>query len=257
MEAAGFGAQSHGMTSDCETRTDEIAEGVYRISTYVPDGPPGGITFNQFLLSGDEPLLFHTGTRVLFPSVLDAVARVVDPGTLRWISSGHASRPDEYGSLALWEEVAGHAQATHGRVGVFLCLSDLSSRPVRPLVDGEVVEIGGHRLRWLDTPHVPGPWESGVLFDETTATLFCGDLFSRTGRADATTTDDISEAAMTHDQLMHGHAYTPQTGPTLRRLAALAPQRLALMHGPTFVGDGAGQLAALAGYFEACLVTAA
>ncbi|HEX3622077.1 MAG TPA: MBL fold metallo-hydrolase [Acidimicrobiales bacterium] len=244
------------MTNDTSTTTDEIADGIHRISTYVAAGPPGGITYNQFLIEGDEPMLFHTGTRALFPQVRDATARLVDLTALRWISSGHASRPDEYGSLREWEATAPHVEATHGRTGVFLCLSDLSSRPVRPLADGDVVDIGGHRLRWLDTPHVPGPWEAGVLFDETTNTLFCGDLFSRTGRAVALTTDDVSEAAMAHDQLMHGHAYTPQTGPTLRRLAALAPGRLAMMHGPAFEGDAAGQLLALADYFDARLVAA-
>jgi flavorubredoxin len=120
-----------------------------------------------------------------------------------------------------------------------------------------VLDLTSHRLRWIDTPHVPGPWEAGVLFDETTGTLFCGDLFARTGQADAVTTDDISEAAIAHDQLMHSYAHTPDTGPTLRSLAALEPRRLALMHGPTFSGDGAGQLQALADYFDARLTGAA
>jgi flavorubredoxin len=235
------------------TITNEIQAGIYRISTYVPEGPPGGITFNQFVVAGDEPLLFHTGTRRLFPAVHAAVATVVDPAEIRWIGSGHASRPDEYGALGQWEAVAPHAGTAHGLAGCFLCLSDMSSRPPRPLADGELLDIGGHRLRWLDTPHVPGPWEAGVLFDESTSTLFCGDLFGRTGQTPATTTDDITEAAIAHDQLMHGHAYTPNTGPTLRRLAALEPQRLALMHGPTFSGDGASQLRVLADYFDSCL----
>lgn len=231
----------------------EVGAGVYRISTYVSDGPPGGITFNQVLVLGDEPLLFHTGTRRLFPTVREAVETVIDPRTIRWISSGHASRPDEYGALAEWEETAPRAQPTHGKIGCFLCLSEMSHRPLRPLADGEVLDLGSHRLRWYDTPHVPGPWEAGVLFDEITKTLFCGDLFCRTGQTEPTTTDDIAEAAIEHDQLMHGHAYTPDTGPTLRRLADLAPRRLALMHGPTFCGDGAVQLIALADYFESRL----
>jgi flavorubredoxin len=235
------------------TAINEIADGIFRISTYVSDGPPGGITFNQFLVVGDEPLLFHTGTRRLFPAVSAAAATVIDVKTLRWIGSGHASRPDEYGALAEWEVVAPVAQVAHGHAGCFLCLSDMTVRELRPLADGEVLDVGGHRLRWIDTPHVPGPWEAGVLFDEPTATLFCGDLFGRTGPAPATTTDEVANAAIAHDQLMHGHAYTPATGPTLRRLAALAPQRLALMHGPTFVGDAAAQLLALADYFDAQL----
>ncbi len=78
------------MTTDTDTTTAEIAEGIHRISTYLPDGPPGGITFNQFVITGDEPLLFHTGTRRLFPAVHEAVATVLDPASIRWISSGHA-----------------------------------------------------------------------------------------------------------------------------------------------------------------------
>jgi flavorubredoxin len=236
------------MSSD--TTTTEIASGVHRISSYVPEGPPGGITFNQFLVLGEEPLLFHTGTRRLFPSVVAAVRTITDPAGIRWISSGHASRPDEYGALAEWEQVAPEARVAHGHAGCFLCLSDLTDRPLRPLADQEVLDIGGHRLQWLDTPHVPGPWEAGVLFDQASGTLFCGDLFGRTGPTDAVTTGGIAEAAIAHDELMHGHAYTPSTGPTLRRLAALAPRRIALMHGPTFEGDGAAQLCALADHFD-------
>lgn len=235
---------------DMDTRIDEIAPNIHRISTHVPAGPPGGITHNQFVVRADAPLLFHTGLRALFPAVRDAVARLVDPRTVRWISSCHASRPDEYGSLDAWLALAPAAEVAHGRVGCFLCLSDVAARPPRPLADGEAIDLGGASVRWIDTPHVPGPWEAGVLFEETTATLFCGDIFSRAGAADATTTGDIVEAAIAHDERMHGNAVTPQTGPTLRRLAALRPQRLALMHGPTLVGDGAAALEALAAYFD-------
>jgi flavorubredoxin len=254
MATASVREHIHHMTNDTATTVSEIANGIHRISTYQPDGPPGGITFNQFIVTGDAPLLFHTGTRRLFPAVRDAVATVVEPTSIRWISSGHASRPDEYGALNEWESLAPSATVAHGRTGCFLCLSDMSTRPPRPLADGEVIDIGDHRLQWIDTPHVPGPWEAGVLFDQPTRTLFCGDLFSRTGPAPATTNDAIVDAAIAHDQLMHGHAYTPHTGPTLRRLAALEPQRLALMHGPTFVGDAATQLNVLADYFDSRLV---
>jgi flavorubredoxin len=234
-----------------DTRIDKIAPDIYRVSTHVPSGPPGGITHNQFVLCAKEPLLFHTGLRALFPSVRDAVTTVIDPTTIRRISSGHASRPDEYGALDAWLDLAPGAEVVHGRVGCFVCLSDMASRPPRPLADGEVIDLGGARVPWIDTPHVPGPWEAGVLFEEITATLFCGDLFSRAGTAEVTTTTDIVQAAIAHDKLMHGHAVTGATAPTLRRLAGLRPKRLALMHGPTFVGDGASALEELADYFGA------
>jgi flavorubredoxin len=240
-----------------DTRIDPISERIFRVSTFMPDGPPGGITFNQFILAAGEPLLFHTGSPRTFPAVRDAVASVVPPATIRWISSGHASRPDEYGALAAWMDIAPNATPLHGHAGCFLCLSDLSPRPPRAVADREVIDLGGLEVQWIDTPHVPGPWEAGVLFERTTGTLFCGDLFARTGPVPATTTDDIVDAAIAHDQLMHGHAITPDTGPTLRRLAELEPQRLALMHGPTFVGDGADALRRLGAYFEACLLTPA
>jgi len=236
------------------TRIDPIADDIHRISTYVPEGPPGGITFNQFLVLGDEPLLVHTGMRSMFPAVRDAAASVLDPAELRWISSCHASRPDEYGALDLWEAIAPNAVPAHGFAGCFLCLEDVSDRTPRVLGDGEVLDLGGRRVRWLDTPHVPGPWEAGVLFEEETRTLFCGDLFSRTGPTDVTTVDDIVDAAIAHDQLMHGHAVTAHTGTTLRRLAELEPRALALMHGPVYEGDCAHALDALAGYFDAALL---
>jgi flavorubredoxin len=238
------------------TRIDEIARNIHRISTHVPFGPPGGITHNQFLLLGAQPLLFHTGLRSMFPAVRDAVTTLIDPATIRFISSGHASRPDEYGSLNEWLSIAPNAEAAHGRTGCFLCLTDMASRPPRALADEEVLDLGGLRVRWLDTPHVPGPWEAGVLFEETTATLLCGDLFSRSGEAPVTTTADIVAAAIAHDRKMHGNSLTPSTAPTLRRLAALNPRLLALMHGPTFVGDGAVPLNAFADYFEGALQAA-
>lgn len=246
MERDAAGAHAHRMT----TQIDPIADDIFRISTFVPDGPPGGITHNQFLLRAEQPMLFHTGNRRIFPAVNDAVATVVDPTTIRWISSGHASWPDEYGSVEEWLDVATEATVVHGGAGCFLCLNDMLSRPPRPLADGEILDLGGLEVQWFDTPHVPQAWEAGVLFERTTRTLFCGDLLARTGPADAVTGHDVLEAAIAHEQRMHGYAITPNTAPTLRRLAALEPQVLALMHGPTFVGDGSAVLRDLADYLE-------
>jgi flavorubredoxin len=187
----------------------------------------------------------------MFGDVSAAVAGVVDPSEIRYISSGHASRPDEYGAINQFLALAPNAQPAHGQAGCFLCLTDMADVAPQPLADGEVVDLGAKRMRWIDTPHVPGPWEAGVMFEETTKTLFVGDLFGRTGQSAVTTNDDIVDASIGHDQLMHGHAITARTGATLRALAELRPTRLALMHGPTFEGDAADALNRFADYFDA------
>src|SRR5581483_8535543 len=142
------------------TRVDEVAENIYRISTYVNDGPPGGICFNQFVIDDEAPVLIHTGMRMHAAATIAAVGKVVRPERIRWITSNHASRPDEFGALDAWSAVAPNAQVCHGRVGCSVNLYDMTDRPLRALADEEVVDLGEHRLRWLDTPHVPGPWEA-------------------------------------------------------------------------------------------------
>lgn len=219
------------------TRIDEVAPKIYRISTYVEQGPPGGICFNQFLIDDDEPVLIHTGMRMHAEATIAAVASVMPVQRLRWITSGHASRPDEFGALDAWFAAAPHAHVFHGQVGCFVNLADASDRPLRPLDDEEVVDVGEHRLRWIATPHVPGPWEAGVLFEETSATLFCGDVFAQAGNSSPVSDADIVEPAARHETWSHGFARTPQTKPTLHRLAAQQASRLALMHGPVFTGD--------------------
>ena len=51
-----------------ETKIAEIADGIFRLSTYVPQiAPPAGFAFNSFLVRGEQPLLFHTGLHKMFP----------------------------------------------------------------------------------------------------------------------------------------------------------------------------------------------
>jgi flavorubredoxin len=232
-----------------ETRIDEIAEGIYRFSTWVPDvGGPDGFTFNQFLVDADEPLLFHTGLRGMFPLVSEAVARVTPVDRLRWITFGHVEG-DECGSMNQWLAVAPSAEVAHGGVGVAVQLNDLCDRPPRALADDEVLDLGGKRVRHLDTPHVPHGWEARVLFEETTGTLLCGDLFTQLGQT-PTTEGDIVGPAMHAEDIFRASSLAPSSGATVRRLADLAPTTLALMHGPSFTGDCAGALKALADDFD-------
>jgi flavorubredoxin len=228
---------------------DEIADGIYRISTWVPDISPVGFTFNQFLVMGDEPLLFHAGPRGLFPDVAEAVATVTPVESLRWITFGHVES-DECGAMNRWLAAAPASQVAHGMLGCMVSLNDLCDRPPRPLSDGEVIDIGGKRLRQIPTPHVPHGWEAQVLFEETTQTLLCGDLFTHVGNGPAITNDDIVEPAMQAEDMFRATCLAPTTGATLRSLAELAPATLALMHGSSYAGDGRQALTDLAVRYE-------
>jgi flavorubredoxin len=233
-----------------QPQLDEIADGIFRISTWIPDVTPDGFTFNQFLVVADEPLLYHTGMRVLFPLVAETVARVVPVESLRWLSFGHVEA-DESGSANMWLAAAPDATVTFGALGCDISLNDLCDRPPRPLAEGEVLDLGGKRVRQISTPHVPHGWEAQVLFEETTGTLFCGDLFSQVGAPAALTSVDIVEPAMLAETMFHQTALAPHTMATLRGLGDLRPSTLAVMHGASFQGDGRQALHDLAAGYQA------
>jgi flavorubredoxin len=236
-----------------ETRIDEIAPDVFRLSTHIPDvAPPAGFAFNQFLIRGEEPFLFHTGMRALFPLVSDAVGRLLGGiDRLRWISLAHVEA-DECGAMNELLAAAPHAAVTHGELACNVSLNDLADRP--PVVAGDdPLDIGGHRLRFLPTPHVPHNWESGLWFDETTRTLLAGDLFTAMGDGPALA-DDLLDGAIVGEEVFHSTSIGSATAPTIRGLADLTPTTLACMHGPSFSGDGGDQLRRLAAFYEQALV---
>jgi len=238
------------------TRVDEIADRIYRISTFVPEiGAPGGFTFNQYLIAADEPLLFHCGPRAMFPAVSAAMAGVMPVSRLRWISFGHVES-DECGAMNRWLAAAPQAQVVHGATACLVSLNDLADRPPRALADGEVLELGGKRVRWIDTPHVPHAWESGLMFEETTGTLLTGDLFTHLGNGPPLTRESVVPAAVAAEEAFHSTSLAPSIGPTIRKLAALKPKRLAVMHGSCFEGDCVRELNALADYYERALAAA-
>ncbi|HEY4122965.1 MAG TPA: hypothetical protein VGM36_00040 [Rhizomicrobium sp.] len=238
-----------------QTRVDEIAPGIFRLSTFVAEVPPVGFTFNQYLIAADEPLLFHCGGRGIFPLVSRAVAGIVPLERLRWISFGHVES-DECGSMNAWLAAAPNAQVAHGMIACMVSLNDLADRPPRALQNGEVIDLGGKRVRYIDTPHVPHAWESGLIFEETTQTLFTGDLFTQVGDGPAIGAASIVDAAIAAEEGFHASALTPATAPTIRALKALAPKRLAVMHGTCFEGDCEAELESLAAYYEAKLKAA-
>jgi flavorubredoxin len=232
-----------------ETTTTEIADGIFRISTPV-EMPPKGFSMNQFLVQADEALLFHTGPRGMFPLVSAAVARIVPVDQLRWITFGHVEA-DECGAMNLFLEAAPNAQVAHGALGCEVSLNDMADRMPRALADGEVMDLGGKRVRHIDTPHVPHNWESRLLFEETTGTLLCGDLFTSLGHGEpALSDDDPVGPAIEAEDMFHATSMAPSTPDTMRRLADLEPKVLAVMHGPSYTGDGGASLRALADAYE-------
>ncbi len=235
-----------------QTETHEIAEGIYRFSTLVREvAAPAGFSFNQFLIMADEPMLFHCGGRGMFPSVSAAVAAVVPLDRLRWISFGHIEA-DECGSMNQWLAAAPRAELAHGRTACMVSLNDMADRAPRALTDGEILDLGGRQVRWRDTPHVPHGWEAGLIFEETTRTLFCGDLLAHAGSGPALTESDILAPAIATEDMFHAMCLGPNTGPVIRSLADLAPKTLATMHGSSFFGDdSAATLRALAAHYEA------
>jgi len=230
-----------------ETTVNEINDGIYRLSTYLPDID---FMFNQFLIDAEEPMLFHTGGRQFFPLVSAAAATVVPAEKLRWISYGHFET-DECGALNQWLDVAPNATPVQGTIGVMVSLADYANREARPLANGEVLDLGGKRVRWIDTPHVPHGWDAGVTYEETTGTLLCGDLFTATGNSAPLTDNDIVGPAEAAEDIFHATCLAPTTGDTIRGLADLAPTTLGLMHGPSFNGDCVGSLKALAELYDA------
>jgi flavorubredoxin len=231
---------------ESRTRIDEIADGIFRISTPIaPRDFPGGFTFNQFLIDDDDPLLFHTGLRHLFPLVREAIRTVLAPERLRYLGFSHVEA-DECGALNDFLGLAPHAVPLCGAVAADVSVRDLADCPPRALEDGEEVSLGRHRVRWLYTPHLPHAWECGYLYEETTRTLFCGDLFTQAGHEHpALTEGDILGPSEAMRAQMDYYAHSPETGALLEKLASTEPTTLGCMHGASYRGDGAKLLRAL------------
>lgn len=231
------------------TRIDEIAEGIYRISTPVTV-VPGGFSFNQYLIVDEEPLLFHTGLRKTFPLVREAIAAVMPVERLRHVSFSHYEA-DECGALNDFLGVAPQASPLCGSIAAMVSVGDVADRAPRALEDGELVSIGKHRLRWLATPHLPHAWECGFLMEETTRSLLCGDLFTQGGATHPAVTEaDILEPSEAFRLQLDYFSHAKDARAMIERLAALEPQTLACMHGPAWRGDGAALLRALGARLE-------
>lgn len=225
------------------TRVDEIADGIFRISTPVPPSVvPGGFTFNQYLIRDDEPLLFHTGPRKLFPAVREGIERVVPVARLRYVSFSHVEA-DECGALNDFLAAAPRAEPICGQIAAMVSIGDLADRPPRALADRESLVLGRRTVEWIDAPHLPHGWDCGFLMERSTRTLLSGDLFTLFGEDHPALTEaDIFEPSEAARIAMDYYAHSPDSGRLLERLAQTAPTTLALMHGPAWQGDGAALL---------------
>jgi flavorubredoxin len=229
------------------TNVNEIADGIYRISTPVgPDFIPGGFTFNQYLIVDDQPLIFHTGLRKMFPLVREAVASVIPVERLRYISFSHVEA-DECGALNQWLAVAPEAEPLCGRIAASVSIEDLADRMPRAMADGEVLGLGKHSIQWFDAPHLPHAWECGFLMEKHTGTLLCGDLFTQPGEHPAPVTEaDILGPSEAFRGRMDYFSHSKNARGMIERLAGANPTTLACMHGSTWRGDGSALLRALA-----------
>jgi flavorubredoxin len=229
------------------THVTEVAPDVFRISTFVPQA---GIEFAQFLVRDDEPLLFETGLKGLFPAVREAIAKLIDPAKLRWITFSHFES-DECGALNEFLAIAPRAEAACGLVGAATSVSDFASRPPRVLADNEEIATGKRRFRYLLTPHVPHCWDAGLLFETTDRTLFASDLLTQSGEQPPVVETDPLDlvrqqlVAFQKSPFADYMPYTRNTPVVLERLAALAPKTVATMHGSVYRGDGAKVLRGL------------
>jgi flavorubredoxin len=235
---------------DSGTNVNEVADGIYRINTPVAIAGIDGFSFNQYLILDDEPLLFHTGLRKMFPLVREAVASILPPEKIHYIAFSHVEA-DECGSLNEWLAAAPRSVPLCGTVAAMVSINDLADRAPIALTDGELLPLGRHSVRWFDTPHLPHAWECGLLVEETTRTLLCGDLFTQSGaNTPAITEADILEPSEAFRHAMDYFSHTSRARELLERLAAAGPTTLACMHGSAWRGDGPRLLRALAERLE-------
>jgi flavorubredoxin len=238
----------HVTNSASGTHVHEIADGIFRISTPVPPSViPGGFTFNQFIVKDEDPLLFHTGPRRMFPLVREAALHLLgDVAKLRYVAFSHYEA-DECGSLNDWLAIAPRAEPVCSVIGAMVSVNDMADRPAHPLEDGAELSLGTKRMRWLDAPNLPHNWECGYMFEATTRTLLCGDIFTHGGHDVAPITEnDVLGPSEAMRRAMGGVAIEKDTRALLKKLASTEPTTLATMHGSSYRGDGRKLLLALA-----------
>ena len=216
-------------------RIDEITDGIYRISTTL-DVDGGAFQFNQFLVDDERPALIHTGMYGMYEAVRDAVAEVVDPAKLGYVILLHFES-DECGGMDRFLEGAPRSTLACSELSNALNLSGWNfGGRVEGHVDGDVIDLGRHKLRFLETPHVHH-WDSMMLFDETTRSLFPSDLFIQAGDQPPVVTENLGSEMCGLYREVGIFAHEEPVRRVVDRVEALDPDWVHGMHGGSLTRD--------------------
>jgi flavorubredoxin len=214
-------------TPEATTRIDEIVDGIHRISTWTPGA---GLSFNQFLIDDERPALIHTGEHWRYDAIRTAVAQVLDPARLEFVVLCHFEA-DECGGMGRFLAGAPRSTLACSALSAALNLSGWDyTGTVQGFTDGEVLDLGHHRLRFLETPHVHH-WDSMMLYDETTGSVFPSDLYIQPGEQPPVVEEDLGAemCALYRDVGIFAHEQPVRD--VVDRIEALDPQWMHAMHG--------------------------
>jgi flavorubredoxin len=211
-----------------ETRIDQIVGGIYRIATMTE---PYGITFNQFLIDDERPTLIHTGEYGVYENVRRAVAEVLDPAGLANIVLLHWEG-DENGGMDRFMAEARGSELVGSALSIQLNAAGfgLAAERVRGFTDGETLDLGRHRLRFLETPHVHH-WDSMMVVEETTGSLFPSDLCLQPGDQPPVVTENLGDAMVEVYRNIGIFAHEDPVRAVVDRIEAIDPAWVHAMHG--------------------------
>lgn len=212
---------------------DQIAAGIHRISTFSPEA---GITFNQFLIDDELPTLIHTGRYDDFKGVVTGIGEVLDPARLAYLVLLHWEG-DENGGMDRLMAMAPRSELVGSALSIVLNAHGFGyHQRTRGFRDGQSLDLGGHTLRFLETPHVHH-WDSMMVVEEATGSLFPSDLYLQPGEQLALTSENLS-AEMIEAYRVYGiFAHEDPVRTVARRIEALAPKWINTMHGATITGE--------------------
>ncbi len=215
-----------------EATITEIAPEIFRISVY-PAGAP--VSFGCFLIRDDQPTMVETGLQSMYGLVHDAVRRLIDPATLRYLVIPHFEM-DECGSLNRFLAIAPQAEPVCSPVGGLVTVRDFSERPPKVVGPGELLSLGRRELKVVLAPWVHY-WDSMLVYDETDRLLFTSDLFMQPGDREAVTSEDRAAEIVEFCRFSGLLPSQRHLETVLDRIEPLDVTTLACHHGSVLTGD--------------------